>query len=413
MPDDSLDAKCKWLLDTASKDYNLAAVKSAINYNNTARLESVPQQNVLYASATKLKSFASCPYQHFAKHILRLQERKIFELEPFSLGLFFHKVLELLFNNLKSIDHNICEDDADMLERFIDNAVTKLLIEDSFLKSFSNRTKHNYFIILSAAQMAKDAVLEFSRIASAGSFRQIASEIGFGDKFSLPAIEINLPGGKKLHIEGKIDRVDIATNAGVTYCLVIDYKTSETKINWSLFSTGLDLQLPIYLLAVKNRSIDKFKNLVPLGAFYLQIQTFAKSSDLNDFEEKSGKIIRKPKGIFNGEHFTLIDGKTQTGHSPFYSFRITQKENQFGVYEYSSLLIDKHFSAVLSFAENKLKELADRILCGEIDIKPYRFVKEIACTYCPYKSLCRFDWQINDYMEINKIYKKEFFETSK
>jgi ATP-dependent helicase/nuclease subunit B len=342
-PDDSLDAKCKWLLDTLDSRFrgnDIKRVKSAINYNNTARLESVPQQNVLYASATKLKSFASCPYQHFSKHILKLQERRVFELEPFSLGLFYHKVLEILFNHLKSIDHGISDADPDMLERFIDNAVAKLLIEDSFLKSFSNRTKHNYFIILSATQMLKEAVLEFSRIASAGSFSQIASEIGFGDKFSLPAIEFKLPGDKKLHIEGKIDRVDVTSKAGANYCLVIDYKTSQTRINWSLFSAGLDLQLPIYLLAVKNRSIDKFKNLVPLGAFYYQIQTFAKSSALNDFEEKSGKIIRKPKGIFNGEHFTLIEGKTDNGYSPFYNFRITQKEKQFGVYETSSLLTD-------------------------------------------------------------------------
>jgi ATP-dependent helicase/nuclease subunit B len=373
----------------------------------------VPSQNVLYASATKLKSFASCPYQHFAKHILKLQERQIFELEPFSLGLFYHKVLEILFDSLKNKNLTFSTAGADVLGQLTDHAVEKLLVEDSFLKSFSNRTRHNYFIILSAAQMVKDAVLEFSKIASAGSFSQIASEIGFGDKYPLPAIEIKLAGEKKLHIEGKIDRIDRTSKDGVTYCLVIDYKQSQTSINWSLFSAGLDLQLPIYLLAVRNKSIGKFKSLVPLGAFYLQIQTSPGSVNLDEIGKTSGKIKRKPKGIFNGEFFNLIDGKTQSGHSPFYSFRITQKENQFGVYENSSLLTDKHFSAVLSFAENKLKEFAGRILAGEIDVKPYRFIKDIACTYCPYKSLCRFDWQINDYDEKTKISKNEFLQTIK
>ena len=99
--------------------------------------------------------------------------------------------------------------------------------------------------------------------------------------------------------------------------------------------------------------------------------------------------------------------------SAFYNFRITQKEKQFSAYETSSLLTDEHFAAVLSFAENKLKELGGRILVGEIDVKPYRYVKNIACTYCPYKSLCRFDWQINDYAEVKKISKTEFFETIK
>ena len=412
-PADDIDAKCKWLLDTALKDYDLTKIKSAIDYKNTARLDNLPPQKILCTSATKLKSFASCPYQHFARHSLELKERRFFELEPFSLGLFFHKVLELLFNHLKSIDHSIYDADPDMLERFVDKMVEKLLIKDSFLKSFNARTKHNSFIILSAAQMIKDAVLEFSQIASAGSFLQIASEIGFGDKFPLPAVEIKLENDKKLHIEGKIDRVDIASKAGKSYCLVVDYKRSQTAINWSLFSAGLDLQLPIYLLAVRNQTIEKCKNIVPAGAFYFQIQASPDSADLSEIDKKADKIKRKPKGIFNGEYFKLIDGKTETSYSPFYNFRITQKEKQFGVYDKSSLLTDEHSSAVLSFAENKLKELGDRILSGTIDITPYRYEKNIACTYCPYKSFCRFDWQINDYSEVKKISKMDFFESIK
>ncbi|MGB8227204.1 MAG: PD-(D/E)XK nuclease family protein, partial [Sedimentisphaerales bacterium] len=342
--------------------------------------------------------------------ILELQERRVFELEPFSLGLFFHKVLELLFNSLKSKSLTFSDAEPDLLGLLTDRAVEKLLIEDSFLKSFNARTKHNSFIILSAAQMVKEAVLEFSQIASAGDFTQIAAETGFGDKFPLPAVEIKLENDKKLHIEGKIDRIDMASNAGKNYCLVVDYKTSETAINWSLFSAGLDLQLPIYLLAVRNQTIEKYKNLIPLGGFYFHIQVFSKSADLSEIAGKTQKIVRKPKGIFNGEHFTLIDGKTQTGYSPFYSFRITQKEKQFGVYETSSLLTGEHFSAVLSFAENKIKEFGERILSGAININPYKYGKKIACTYCPYKSLCRFDWQINDYAQVKEVSKTGFFQ---
>ncbi|MGA2915860.1 MAG: PD-(D/E)XK nuclease family protein [Sedimentisphaerales bacterium] len=409
-PADDIDAKCKWLLDTAIKDYDLSKVKSAIDYKNIARLDNLPAQNILSSSATKLRSFASCPYQYFARHILGLEERRVFELEPFSLGLFFHKVLELLFNSLKSRNLAFSTAGPDLLGQLSDRAVEKLLIEDSFLKSFSARTKHNSFIILSAAQMIKNAVLEFSQIASAGDFTQITAEIGFGDKFALPAVEIELENDKKLYIEGKIDRIDMASNAGRDYCLVIDYKTSETAINWPLFSAGLDLQLPIYLLAVRNQTIEEYKNLIPLGGFYFHIQVFSKSADLGEIGEKAQKIIRKPRGIFNGEYFTLIDSKTQTGYSPFYSFQITQKDAQFGRYEYSSLLTDEHYSAVLSFAENKIKEFGQKILSGVIDVHPYKYGKKIACTYCPYKPLCRFDWQINDYAPVKEVSKTEIFQ---
>jgi ATP-dependent helicase/nuclease subunit B len=296
-----------------------------------------------------------------------------------------------------------------LLGQLADHAVEKLLIEDSFLKSFNARTKHNSFIILSAAQMIKDAVLEFSQIASAGNFTQIAAEIGFGGKFDLPAVEIELAGSKKLCIEGKIDRIDVASQAGTNYCLVVDYKRSGTAINWSLFSAGLDLQLPIYLLAVRNLTVLEYKNLIPLGAFYFQIQASPDSANLSEIEKKMDKIKRKPRGIFNGEFFKLLDDKTSQKDSPWYSFYITKDGQPFGNYERSSVLYTEHFSTVLSFAENKIKEFGGRILSGAIDVNPFKYGKKVACTYCPYKSLCRFDWQINDYALIKEVSKTEFF----
>lgn len=407
-PADETDAKYKWLIDNLGADADIQKIKSAIDYKNIAKLDNMSAGNILSTSATKLRSFAACPYSYFAKHILELKERRFFQLEPFSLGLFFHKVLEILFNHLKSIDRNISDFAPDKLGRFTEAAVEKLLTEDSFLKSFNSRTKHNSFIILSAAQMIKDAVVEFSQIASVSSFRQIDSEICFGDGFTLPAVEIEIDKTRKIHIEGKIDRIDCFSAADKNYCLVVDYKTSETAINWPLFSAGLDLQLPIYLLAIKNKTIDNFKNLIPLGGFYLHIQVFSKTAGLDEIEGRAEKIIRKPKGIFNGDFYKFLDCKTQTGFSPYYSFRITQKEKQFGNYEKSSLLTNEHFWAVLKFAGNKIKEFGEKILSGKIDITPYKLGKKIACTHCPYKSLCAFDWQINDYSQIKEVSKTEF-----
>ncbi|OHB61603.1 MAG: hypothetical protein A2Y12_11240 [Planctomycetes bacterium GWF2_42_9] len=408
-PLNEIDAKCKWLLD-AVKDCDLSKVRNGIEYINSAKLKIPQTQEIISASATKLKAFASCPFKYFTEHILKLKERKIFELEPFSLGLFYHKVLEILFGSLKNQNMGFSNVPAETLSKLTDEAIAKLLVEDNFIKSFAARTKHNSFIVLSASEMIKDAVLEFAKIASAGNFNQIASEISFGRNSALPAIELNLPDGKKIHIEGKIDRVDLFSNNGSNYCLVIDYKTSQTSINWSLFSAGLDLQLPIYLLAARNQMLERYKNIVPLGAFYIQIQSMPEAGDIDNFE--NNKIRRKPKGIFNGNYYNHIDTQTDNGYSPYYSFRITQKEKQFGIYENSSLLRDEHFAAVMKFAENKLKQLGSRILAGEIDIKPYKFEKTSACVNCAHKSFCRFDWQINDYAQIEKISKTGFFEAN-
>lgn len=405
LPPDEFDAKCKWLCDFALGDYGLAKVKSAIEYSNTARLdERIAGKlfaSALSTSATRLRSFASCPYQHFASYILKLKKRRFFEMEPLNLGRFYHGVLELLSNELKSDGFSLSTIAAELLAKYVDKSVEEFVIKNSFLKNFKNKSSHNSYIIDSASDVIKDAVIEFSQIARAGEFVQIASELGFGSKAALPAIEIELETGKKLHLEGKIDRVDIACKAGTNYAVVFDYKTSKISVDYSQFKAGLDLQLPIYLLALAGRGIDKYKNLVPLGAFYLPIQASYKGDE---------KTKRKPKGVFNGEFFNLIDGKTEKGYSPFYSFQITQSNKQFGRYDSSSLLYNEDFSKLLSFTKNKLKELGGRITTGTIDINPYKYVKKIPCTDCLYKPLCRFDWQINEYSDAAKFSKTEFFQ---
>ncbi|MDD5134166.1 MAG: exodeoxyribonuclease V subunit gamma [Phycisphaerae bacterium] len=406
LPANEFDAKCRWLCDEMAANYGLAKVKSAIEYSNTARLDEKTAgklfASALSTSATRLKSFANCPYQHFAAHIMKLQERRSFEMEPLNLGRFYHGVLELLSNELKSDGFSLSTVRPESLALYADKSVEEFIVKNSFLKNFRNKSNHNGYIIESASEIIREAVVEFSQIARAGEFVQIASELKFGSKSILPAIEIELENGEKLHLEGKIDRVDIVCKAGTNYAVVFDYKTSETAVSYSLLKAGLDLQLPIYLLALNGRGIDKHKELVPLGAFYLPIQASYK----NGVKEK-----RKPKGVFNGEFFNLIDCETETGYSSFYNFQVTKDNKQFGRYETSSLLYNADFSKLLSFTKNKLKELGGRITAGTIDINPYKYIKKIPCTHCPYKPVCRFDWQMNEYRNIEKFSKTEFFKT--
>jgi ATP-dependent helicase/nuclease subunit B len=331
-------------------------------------------------------------------------------MEPLNLGRFYHGVLELLSNELNNDGLSLSTVNPELLAKYTDKVIEEFVIKNSFLKNFRNKSSHNSYIIDSASEVINDAVIEFSQIARAGEFVQIASELNFGSKSALPAIEIELENGKKLHLEGKIDRVDIACKAGTNYAVIFDYKTSETTVSYSLLKAGLDLQLPIYLLALAGRGIDKYNGLIPLGAFYLPIQASHDPADISDIDEAAQKIKRKPRGVFNGEFFNLIDGQTEKGYSPFYSFQITPSNKQFGRYDSSSLLYNEDFSKLLSFTRNKLKELGGRIITGTIDINPYKYVKKIPCMYCLYKPLCRFDWQINEYSDAAKFSKTEFFQ---
>jgi ATP-dependent helicase/nuclease subunit B len=63
------------------------------------------------------------------------------------------------------------------------------------------------------------------------------------------------------------------------------------------------------------------------------------------------------------------------------------------------------FEKVLKFTEGKIVELAGEILSGRIDVWPYRLGTESPCSFCKYKSVCRFDWQINDYNPLESLRK--------
>ena len=80
------------------------AVVSALSYENRAALApDVAKQlfgHYLRASATRLATFAACPYKHFAKYVLDLKPRREFKLEPLDLGLFYHGVLDSLHKRL-------------------------------------------------------------------------------------------------------------------------------------------------------------------------------------------------------------------------------------------------------------------------------------------------------------------------
>ncbi len=162
------------------------------------------------------------------------------------------------------------------------------------------------------------------------------------------------------------------------------------------------------MLAVRNASHSKAKNAV--GAFYMPVEVSPTKAALDELPKKTESFDYKAKGIFNGKFFQELDSTANSGWSKFYSFRITSKDQQFGDYGKSAALRPDDFEKVLRFTEKKTVQLTEEILSGKIDVKPYRLSGKSPCSYCEYKSVCRFDWQINDYNFLESLGKPEVLE---
>ncbi len=386
-----------------------ARVVSAINYQNLAQLDGGVVEEFfgqqISTSATRLSNFAKCPYKHFAQHILELRERKEFKFEPLDVGFFYHRVLDALLKRLNADGKNFAVIQDKELLAFVRDEIAGLIQTDAFISNFARRSGHNAFIIHCAGEYLEDCVLAIAEMVRAGSFRPSLSEVSFGeDGAVLGRWELTLAKGQLLFLNGKIDRLDIADVGSKKLALIFDYKRKEESFDWSEFYHGLDMQLPIYMLAVRNATRSKIKDVA--GAFYMPVEAKLTEAALDELEKKKEKFDRKARGIFDGEFFRHLDGAVDSGWSRFYNFFVSKENGQYGRNTDSGALKPGDFEKFLQFTKAKILQLAEGILSGKIDVNPYYLNKTSPCTYCRYKPLCRFDWQINDYnflASLNKL----------
>jgi ATP-dependent helicase/nuclease subunit B len=405
------------LLRDILKDNQLAElgsrVTNAVNYNNDAMLDgSIVSQlfdKPLSSSASRLSTFAACPYKHFARYVLDLKKRDEFKLEPLDLGDFYHRVLDGFIKRAVAEKLRFETVAPAALTKILDEEIEKLCRDDSFISKFKTHSPHNSFIVAAAAEYLRDCVLAISQMISAGAFRPAMSEVGFGQPKSagskIGEFTISLNDGRKLSLNGRIDRLDVATVNGRKVALVFDYKKrSESSFSWAEFFYGLDIQLAVYMLAVRNAAGKIVDDIA--GAFYFPIEVSSKSKPLNEIAADRGGFAHKAKGIFNGEYASVLDAAAAKD-SRFYNFYITTDGQPYGKYNYLGALRPADFEAFLNFSLQKITALAGQIISGRIIATPYRLSGKSPCSNCEYKPVCRFDWQINDYNPLSPTGKQQ------
>ena len=405
------------LLGDISSDRELAhlgaIISSVINYDNRAQLDGDVVRELfgkqIKSSATRLGDFAGCPYRHFARHILELKERKEFKFEPLDLGVFYHRVLDTWLKALKERNKDFETVGNEELLEILREKIAQLVQTHPFVSNFARRSAHNTYIISSAAEVLEDCVPAIAQMVRAGDFRPLMSEVSFGKiedaHDALGEYGLTLSDSRVLSLDGKIDRIDIAEVAGKKFALIFDYKRGEQSFGWSELYYGLDMQLPIYLLAIRNASRSKTKNVI--GAFYMPVEAKIEQTAPDKLESRKEKFAHKAKGLFNGEFFQQLDNANT---NKFYNFFVTKEGDQYGYDDKSGALRPDNFEKVLRFTETKILQLAEEIVSGKIDVRPYRINTESPCRYCKYKSVCRFDWQINDYNLLESLNKLRVLE---
>jgi ATP-dependent helicase/nuclease subunit B len=397
----------------ASGDSTLAHlcgdVEYALSYRNEAKLEETVISQMaggpLKTSASRLTSFATCPYQYFARYVLRLKKRDLTGLKPVDIGDFYHEILRRLFMELYGQGFDWTNAAEVELMENCQRIAGDILRANSRLSAFVRGGAYNAYIIRQAVSGLAEFLPSLAAMSAAGQFRQKAAEVEFGKDD--PPVAIEIGKGKSIHLRGKIDRIDCADIDGQWTGIVFDYKTgsSTTKLSWTKFYHGLDLQLAAYLLALRHQVIANRPIEQVAGAFYLPIERVLDKADLTKLQDETSPAV-KARGMFDGRFASELENVPAGEYSRFYGFSVDTKENQpYSRYSTSDAVKPEEFSSAMRFAEEKIRMLGRGIVSGNIHAFPYRLGTQSPCSHCDYRPVCKFDWQLNEYHFLSSMNK--------
>lgn len=358
---------------------------------------------VLRTSVSRMEQFAACPFKFFVHSGLRAEERKLFEVDIRDQGNFQHEVLAYFHEELRRDNkrwRDITPTEARERIRRISTAMITSYREG--LLQASEESRFTARVLTESLEDFIETLVEWMR--GQYEFDPMAVELPFGGEGpGAPAWEMDLGGGHRLALLGRIDRVDLCRDneTGTALCVVVDYKSSQKQLDSLLMQHGLQLQLPAYLNVLRHwqdpKTLFGAERLVPAGVFYVNLRgKYDREDNRNDAladVERARLRAYRHAGRFDAGVLRKLDRSGATQGDQF-NYRLTKdgKINR-GSHE---ALDTPDFEALLDHVETALKEMGRAVFAGEAKVDPYRKGSATACEQCDYLSICRLDpWTHN------------------
>lgn len=357
---------------------------------NSEAAEGLFGQNVL-TSVSRLERYAECPFAHFVRYGLRPSPRQRYEVNPVDMGSLFHDVMEAFAAGILAEDRDwatVTEEECLIEAGRIVDSLTPELMGGVF--ESTHRYRHLAHRIKGIA--AKALWMAASQLQK-GEFTPIAVEQTFGPRRedTYPPIRVTLADGRVIHLTGRIDRLDAWTDdTGTEHLRVVDYKSGPK--DWALYQVlyGVNLQLMVYMNAVLSERAQGGKTARPAAALYFHIDDPIIESDGAIVEEIEKQIRRKFRmdGLIIRDA-SIVRAMDREPEDPTVVTARLKKDGDF--YAGSHVADTGEYALVLDYVMDKAADLSERLLKGEIGIAPVRERKRVACAFCEYGSICRFD----------------------
>ena len=348
----------------------------------------------IFGSVTRLERFAACPYAHYIVYGLGLKEREKYDVDFMDCGNIFHRAMEHFSHALEKREttwQELKEEEALALaEDSVEYAVRDYRGEKFFQ---SRRTE---FVVGRMKRMLKSAVGGMWMQMREGKFLQQDSEEKFLTSF-------DLENGKKMALQGVIDRIDVCRVQGESHIKLVDYKTGDNRLALDSVYYGLQLQLVLYMQAALQMQSKRHPEQTPIPAAMLYYRIFEASLEWKNESEQERRqrelgafccrgYVNQEKELLGELDRNLLEGGElcRGFDSQIIPVKVNTKENKEGrlLSASSAVMSTGQFEKLMRHTEKKVKEFGSRIYEGEIRAAPFQMAGETACGHCRLQGVC-------------------------
>ncbi len=369
-----------------------------LDFENPERAENFFGKQIKL-SASQIEKYYNCRFSYFCQYALEAKPLKKASFGAIEYGNIIHYSLEKLFK--KYPNHAIVSAPEEEIKSEIES-ITKHYIEKNLggIDGKPQRFLHGIKKLNSSLIfLAKYFVKEFEQ----SSFALSDLELQIAEKGEIPPLKINMPNGTVITIEGKIDRVDIMKSQKGTYVRIVDYKTGVKEFKLSDILFGLNMQMLIYLTALKKNGEKKYGKIIPAGMLYFTaLKPVIDAIETESHQTETIKIFEKlcMNGLILDDTESIL-GMEKDGKGIFIPAEIKNGE----IKKSQSTINSKELRLISDYSQKLITEMVSNLQNGKVSARPIS-KGYTACEKCCYFPICCYEKGIFNEIPTNMTNKK-------
>ena len=351
-------------------------------------------------SASQTEIFYRCHFSYFCRYGLRIQPRRMAQVDASVFGTLVHYLMETLLptytaegglvDTLRGQESTPDADRALMLRLQEDvRAATAAYIDTAMGGTAEKSGRFMYQIGLaerSACNMLWHTLMELRQSA----FVPVDFELGIHpaeDEEAEGVVSLRLPTALgSVQVRGSVDRVDLFRRFdGTVFVRVVDYKTGTKTFEINELTAGLGTQMLLYLFILcdnSRRYLEGEGILRPGGVLYHPLSDLVVDRGQDTAERlkqmrMSGILLDDPSVVLAME---------REGGSLFVPAKLNKEGKPTG-----NVVTLHQFDLLRKTVEALLVGMADALAEGDIAALPLQKGNTLPCTYCDYRAVCARD----------------------